>query len=83
MGVNSLPKTDKTGTRQRRGCDLNPGPPAPESSTLTTPLQYKPDRFPLSTHYSQRLYSHHFIADSKPACFSCFIVFCLHKLCLL
>jgi len=33
MGVNSLPKTV---TRQRRGCDLNPGPTAPESSTLTT-----------------------------------------------
>jgi len=33
MGVNSLPMTV---TRQRRGCDLNPGPSAPESSTLTT-----------------------------------------------
>ena len=33
--VNSLPKTV---TRQRRGCDLNPGPTAPESSTLTTRL---------------------------------------------
>ena len=35
MGVNSLPKTV---TRRRRGCDLNPGPSAPESSTLTTRL---------------------------------------------
>jgi len=35
MGVNSLPKTV---TRQRRVCDLNPGPSAPESSTLTTRL---------------------------------------------
>jgi len=35
MGVNSLPKTV---TRQRRGCDLNSGPSAPESSTLTTRL---------------------------------------------
>jgi len=35
MGVNSLPKT---ATRQRRSCDLNPGPSAPESSTLTTRL---------------------------------------------
>jgi len=35
MGVNSLPKTV---TRQRRGCDLNPGPSAPQSSTLTTRL---------------------------------------------
>ena len=34
MGVNSLPKTV---TRQRRDCDLNPGP-VPESSTLTTRL---------------------------------------------
>ena len=33
MGVNSLPKT---ATRQRR--DLNPGPSAPESGTLTTRL---------------------------------------------
>jgi len=35
MGVNSLPKTV---TRQHRGCDLNPGPSAPESSMLTTRL---------------------------------------------
>jgi len=35
MGVNGLPKTV---TRHRRGCDLNAGPSAPESSTLTTPL---------------------------------------------
>ena len=35
MGVNSL---HKTVTRQRRGCDLNPGPSAPDSSTLTTRL---------------------------------------------
>ena len=35
MGVNSLPKTV---TRQRRGCDLNPGPSAPESRTLTIRL---------------------------------------------
>jgi len=42
MGVNSLPKTV---TRQRRGCDLNPDPSAPESSMLTTRLPshpYKP-----------------------------------------
>jgi len=37
--VNSLPKTI---TRQRRGCDLNPGPSAPESSTLTTRLPSQP-----------------------------------------
>jgi len=28
----------KTANRQRRDCDLNPGPSAPESSTLTTRL---------------------------------------------
>ena len=39
MGVNSLPETV---TRQRRGCDLNPGPSAPESSMLTTPLPNHP-----------------------------------------
>jgi len=35
MGVNSLPKNV---TRQRRGCDSNPGPSAPKSSTLITQL---------------------------------------------
>ena len=39
MGVNSLPKT---AARQRRDCDLNPGPSAPESSTLTTRLPSYP-----------------------------------------
>ena len=37
MGVNSLPKTV---TRQRRGCYLNQGLSAPESSTLTTRLPW-------------------------------------------
>jgi len=40
MGVNSLPKIV---TRQRRGCDLNQGPSAPESSTLTTRLPSHPE----------------------------------------
>jgi len=39
MGVNSLPKAV---TRQHRGCDLNSGPPALESSTLTTRLPSHP-----------------------------------------
>jgi len=39
MGVNSLPKTV---TRQRRDCNLNPGPSAPDSSTLTTRLPSHP-----------------------------------------
>jgi len=37
--VNSL---HKTVTRQRRGCDLNPGSSAPESSTITTRLPSRP-----------------------------------------
>ena len=39
MGVNSLPKSV---TRQRHDCDLNPGPSAPESSTLATRLPSHP-----------------------------------------
>jgi len=39
MRVNSLPKTV---TRQRCGCDLNPGLTAPESTTLTTPVPSHP-----------------------------------------
>jgi len=39
MGVDSLPKTV---TRQHRSCHLNPGPSAPESSTLTTRLPSHP-----------------------------------------
>ena len=54
MGVNSLPKTV---TRQRRGCDLNPGPPAPESSTLTTRLPSHPlarERIPVPSEVPKR-----------------------------
>ena len=39
MDVNSLPKTV---TRQRRGCDLNPGPSAPESSTVRSATDQPP-----------------------------------------
>jgi len=52
MGVNSL---HETVSRQRRDCDLNPGPSAPESSTLTTRLPSHPgyasmsDRITLQT----------------------------------
>jgi len=45
--VNSLPKIV---TRQRRGCDLNPGPSAPESSTLTTWLYNKDSMTSYHTH---------------------------------
>jgi len=38
MGVNSSPKTV---TRQRRDCDLNLGPSAPESSTLKINILFK------------------------------------------
>ena len=44
--MNSLPKTV---TRQRRGCDLNPGPTAPESSTLITRLSNHPYRLRVKT----------------------------------
>ena len=47
MDVNSLPKTV---TRQRRGCDLNPGPSMPESSTLTTRLPSHPSMQNTHTH---------------------------------
>ena len=40
MSVNSLPKTVN---RRRRDCELNPGPSAPESSTLTTRLPSHPN----------------------------------------
>ena len=46
MGVNSLPKTV---TRQRRDCDLNPGPSAPESNTLTTRLPSHPNSISAET----------------------------------
>jgi len=55
MGVNSLPNTV---TRQRRDCHLNPGPSAPESSTLTTRLLSHP------MHYNALL-----LTDRKQ-CFS-------------
>jgi len=41
MGVSSLPKTV---TRQRRDCDLNPGPSAPESSYQATSLSMVPPK---------------------------------------
>ena len=53
MGVNSFPKTV---TRQRRGCDFNPGPTSPESSTLTTRLQCQPE-YAWSYMVTERLHS--------------------------
>ena len=50
MGVNSLPKTV---TRQRRDCDLNPGPSSPEFSTLTTRLPSHPIVPIIETKYAQ------------------------------
>jgi len=55
MGVNSLPKTV---TRQRRGCDWNPGPSAPESSMLTTDSE-KPHRsYQLLNNFGSRRISY-------------------------
>jgi len=52
MGVNSLPKTV---TGQRRGCDLNPGPSAPESGTLTT-QGYRVDNYNIVRALIERVY---------------------------
>ena len=59
MGVNSLPKTV---TRQRRDCDLNPGPSAPASSTLTTRLPSHPTRHLLlqNVDVTQKKMDHNF-----------------------
>ena len=54
MGVNSLPKTV---ARQRRGCDLNPDPTAPESSTLTTRLPSHPMATYIETKVNESLFS--------------------------
>jgi len=51
MAVNSLPKTV---TRQRRGCDLNPGPSVPEPSTLTTRLPSHPNQIGLICYNLRR-----------------------------
>ena len=54
MGVNSLPKTV---TRLRHDCDLNPGPSAPESSTLTTRLPRHPKvQGTVSTQHNMQRY---------------------------
>jgi len=55
--VNSLPETV---TRQRRDCDLNPGPSAPESSTLTT-------RLPSHPFSSIKLYATEKVRERKAA----------------
>ena len=44
--MNSLPKTVN---RQRRGCDLNPGSSAPDSSTLTTHSATEPPNVRVET----------------------------------
>jgi len=56
VGVNSLPKTV---TRQHHDCDLNAGPTAPESSTLTTRLQCNQLMLllqPFSGHFSRTVW---------------------------
>ena len=60
MGASSLPKTV---SRQRRGCDLNPGPSAPESSTLTTRLPSYPAHVH-NSYYDTRPRRHFLIAPS-------------------
>ena len=64
--MNSLPKTV---TRQRRDCDLNPGPSAPESNTLTARLP----SHPFQRDHSEK----HFSEMTYPNCI--FIVFFMFK----
>jgi len=65
MGVSSLPKT------VRGGSDLNPGPSAPESSTLTTRL---PSHLHTVRHRTNRIEitfpvsAHHYLAYSGALC---------------
>jgi len=67
--VNSLPKTV---TRQRRGCDLNPGPSVPESSTLTTRLPSHPNgRLPQIIRDYQRNHTNNNKYDCSYLSFSC------------
>jgi len=58
MGVNSLPKTV---TRQRRGCDLNPGPSANHSAIeyglpFLLPFSAPLLPLPICTVYSRHLF---------------------------
>ena len=63
--MNSLPKTV---TRQRRDCDLNPGPSAPEPSTLTTRLPNHPmDHNYISNICLLRMNDHVTAAQSREA----------------
>jgi len=61
--VNSLPTTV---TRQRRDCDLDPGPSAPESSTLTTRLPLVSSRINFYATYGQKNLGHHTAENSEP-----------------
>jgi len=76
MGVNSLRKTV---TRQRRDCDLNPGPSAPESSTLTTRLPSQPVQ-----RNVERIYWRQFVRRSRgwlmvDQCSSCLSAVVVHR----
>ena len=68
MGVSSLPTTV---TRQRSDCDLNPGPSAPESSTLTTRLpSHEGDMINWRKGYHRALFTAHELncpATSRPS----------------
>jgi len=54
MGVNSLPKTV---AQPRRDCDLNPGPSAPEPSTLTTRLRHYCVKFRVLLQSHRKLFA--------------------------
>ena len=63
--MNSLPESV---TRQRRGCDLNPGFSAPESSTLTTRLPSHPEcRQSSYWHFESLAIAEVFLSHGRPA----------------
>ena len=79
MGVNSLPKTV---TRQRRDCDLNPGPSAPVSSTLTTRLPSHPLRLAVrrvKLHITYSEFRHRGLAPFLYIVNCCLYLACLCK----
>ena len=61
--MNSLPTTV---TRQRRDCDLDRGPSAPESSTLTTRLPLVSSRINFYVTYGQKTLGHDTAENSEP-----------------
>ena len=64
--MNSLRKTV---TRQHRDCNLNPGPSAPESSTLTTRLASHYISFMKLTNLNNYKTSNNYLLEESKICF--------------